>query len=200
MKQWILAMALLGLAACGRHESPAPAEAPSSATPAAAAQAPAPAPAATPAAPAGDAPAARAPLQLADVDAYLRGMEKENALLREEFGKIEQARAADDSAAETTALFAMTSSDVDLAGAQAAGMAPARYGFVKDRIDEVQSKLDMLEGFRNMGGDGSAMQAQVGDPYAAFATAVAAALKAKQPQLAALRAEAMELRVKAAGG
>ena len=58
----------------------------------------------------------------------------------------------------------------------------------------------MLEGFRKMGGDSSAMQAQVGDPYAAFAADVAAALKAKQPQLAALRAEAIGLRVKAAGG
>jgi hypothetical protein len=58
----------------------------------------------------------------------------------------------------------------------------------------------MLEGFRKMGGDSSAMQAQVGDPYAAFTADVAAVLKAKQPQLAALRAEAMSLRVKAAGG
>jgi hypothetical protein len=199
MKHWILAAALLGLAACGKHEAAAP-ETGQPAAPAPAAQTPAASPAAASAAQADAAAAAQAPLQPADVDAYLRGMEQENALLRDEFAKIEQARAAGDSQAETAALFAMTSNDIDLAGAQAAGMAPARYDVVKDRVDEVQSKLDMLEGFRKMGGDSSAVQAQVGDPYAAFTADVAASLKAKQPQLAALRAEAMSLRVKAAGG
>lgn len=202
MKHWILAAALLGLAACGGKPAETPARdaanPPAAAEPAA--QAPAAPPAAAPAPAAVDAAAAHAALQLPDVDAYVRGMEKENALLREDFDTIERARAADDSDAETTALFHMTSNDIDLAGAQAAGMAPARYEYVRDRIDEVQSKLDMLEGFRKMGGDSSAMQAQVGDPYASFAADVAAALKARQPQLAALRAEAMSLRVKAAGG
>jgi hypothetical protein len=200
MKHWILAAALLGLAACGgKPETPAPEAATPAAAPEPAAEAPAAAPAMAP--PAATAAAdAHAALQLADIDAYVRGMEKENALLRGEFGKIEQARAAGDSAAETAALFAMTSNDIDLAGAQAAGMGSARYDFVKDRIDEVQSKLDMLDGFRKMGGDSSAMAAQVGDPYAAFEAGVATTLKARQPQLAALRAEAMELRVKAAGG
>ena len=198
MKHWILAAALLGLAACGGKPDATPA--PEAANPAAAAEPAAQAPAEVPAPSAMDAAAAHAALQLPDVDAYVRGMEKENALLREDFDTIERARAADDSDAETTALFHMTSNDIDLAGAQAAGMAPARYEYVRDRIDEVQSKLDMLEGFRKMGGDSSAMQAQVGDPYAAFTADVAAVLKAKQPQLAALRAEAMSLRVKADGG
>jgi hypothetical protein len=190
----ILAAVLLGLSACGGKpaEAPAPEAAPA-AQPAAEAQAP-PAPAAaTEAAP-------DVALQAADVDAYLRGMGKENALLRDEFGKIERARAAGDSDAETAALFAMTSNDIDLSGAQAAGLAPARYDFVKDRIDEVQSKLEMLEGLRKMEGDSTQMQSQVGDPYAGFDTVVAAALKAKQAQLAALRAEAIGLRLKAAGG
>lgn len=201
MKHWILAAALLALAACGGKpaETPAP-EAKPAAEPASAAQAPAASPAASPAPAAIDEAAAHAALQPADIDAYVRGMEQENARLRADFDKIERARAANDSDAETSALFDMTSNDVDLAGAQAAGMAPARYDFVKDRIDEVQSKLDMLEGFRKMGGDSSAMQAQVGDPYATFAADVVAALKARQPQLAALRAEAIGLRVQAAGG
>lgn len=194
MKHLVLAGVLLGLAACGGGK---PAEAPATDA----------APPAMPAAgvPAAQAPAAPAPapdaaLRVADVDACLRGMEKENALLREEFGRIERARAAGDSDAETAALFAMTSNDVDLAGAQAAGMAPARYDFVKDQVDGVQSKLDMLEGLRRMGGDGTQMQSQVGDPYAGLAADVAAALQAKQAQLAALRAEAIGLRLKAAGG
>jgi hypothetical protein len=199
----ILAAALLALAACGGKPDdasgtapPAPgAEAPAAAaTPASPTPAPAPAPAAV------DATPTAAALQVADIEAYVRGMEKENAILQQDFDAIQRARSADDSDAETSALFHMTSSEIDQAGAQAAGMAPARYGFVKDRIDEVQSKLDMLEGLRKMGGDGSALEAQVGDPYAAFAADVAAALKAQQPRLAALRAEAIGLRVKAAGG
>jgi hypothetical protein len=199
----ILAAALLALAACGGKPDdasgtvpPAPgAEAPAAAAmPASPTPAPAPAPAAV------DATPTAAALQVADIEAYVRGMEKENAILQQDFDAIQRARSADDSDAETSALFHMTSSEIDQAGAQAAGMAPARYGFVKDRIDEVQSKLDMLEGLRKMGGDGSALEAQVGDPYAAFSADVAAALKAQQPRLAALRAEAIGLRVKAAGG
>lgn len=195
MKHWILAAALLGLAACGDK----PAEAP-------AADTPPPAPAAAPTAPAAE-PAATAPavpvdspLQVADIDAYVRGMGREVELLRAEFRKIEQARAADDSDAETQALFAMTGNDIELGGAQAAGMPPARYGFVKNRIDEVQSKLDLLEGFRKMDADTSAMRAEIGDPYAGIAADAATALKARQAETARLRAEAIGLRVKAAGG
>lgn len=194
MKHWILAVALLGLAACGDK----PAEAPAANMPPAPAAAPT-VPAAEPAATAPTVPA-DSPLQVADIDAYVRGMGKEAELLQAEFRKIEQARAADDSDAETQALFAMTGNDIDLGGAQAAGMPPARYGFVKNRIDEVQSKLDMLEGFRKMDADTSAMQAEIGDPYAGIAADVATALKARQAETARLRAEAIGLRVKAAGG
>jgi hypothetical protein len=199
----IFAAVLLALAACGGKPddasgtaSPAPAaDAPAgAATPVSPTPVPAPAPATA------DATPTAAALQVADIAAYTRGMEKENAILKEDFDAIQRARTAGDSDAETTALFHMTSNDIDVAGALAAGMAQARYEFVRDRIDEVQSKLDMLEGFRTMGGDSSALQAQVGDPYAAFAADVAAALKAQQPRLAALRAEAIGLRVKAAGG
>ncbi len=196
MKHWILGAALLGLAACGDR----PAEAP--AADATAATAPVEAPVVPAAAPASAEPtvAADAPLQVADIDAYVRGMGREVELLQAEFRKIEQARAADDSDAETEALFAMTGNGIDLAGAQAAGMSPARYGFVKNRVDEVQSRLDMLEGFRKMDADTSAMQAEVGDPYVDLAADVAAALKARQAQTAGLRAEALGLRMKAAGG
>jgi hypothetical protein len=195
IKHWILATALLGLAACG--DKPAQAPATDAATSA---------PTGTPAAPAAEpvaaepAVAADSPLQVADIDAYVRGMGREVELLQAEFHKIEQARAAGDSDAETEALFAMTGNDIDLGGAQAAGMPPARYGFVKNRIDEMQSKLDLLEGFRKMDADTSAMQAEIGDPYAGIDADVATALKARQAQTAGLRAEALGLRVKAAGG
>lgn len=200
-KHAILAAAVLALAACGGK----PDEASATASPAPAGEAPADAPASQAPAPAtppavADATPKTAPLQLADIDAYVRGMEKENAILQQDFDEIQRARAADDSDAETTALFHMTSNEIDQAGAQAAGMAQARYEFIRDRIDEMQSKLDMLEGLRSMPGDSSAMQAQVGDPYAAFAADVAGALKARQAQLAALRAQAIGLRLKAAGG
>lgn len=194
-KHWILAATLLGLVACGDK----PAEAPA----AAATPAPSDAPAVATPEPVAAEPAAvpaDSPLQAADIDAYVRGMGREVELLQAEFRKIEQARAADDSDAETQALFAMTGNDIDLGGAQAAGMSPARYDFVKNRIDEMQSKLDLLEGFRKMEGDTSAMQAQIGDPYAGIAADVTAALKARQAQTAGLRAEALGLQVKAAGG
>jgi hypothetical protein len=198
MKHWILAAALLGLAACGGKPDETATDTPASdasATPAAGT-------AATPAAPAPEAapaPAIDAPLQVADIDAYVRGMGKEDELLRGEYAKIERARAADDSDAETEALFAMTADGIDDAGAKAAGMSPARYGFVKNAFDTVQSRLDLLEGFRKMEGS-EALQAQIGDPYAGLPADVATALRARQAEVAALRAEAIGLRVKAAGG
>jgi hypothetical protein len=51
-----------------------------------------------------------------------------------------------------------------------------------------------------MEGNSSALQSQIGDPYAGFAADVAAALKARQAETAALRAQATGFRVKAAGG
>src|SRR5690606_19425373 len=127
-KQWILAAALLALAAC----SDQPADEAASGGAAAPSAEPSSAPGDTP--PAETAPAdARAALQASDVDAYLLGLAKEVQLLRDEYAKIEQARAADDSDAETAALFAMTSSDIDDAGARAAGLPKARYGFIKDQ-------------------------------------------------------------------
>jgi len=193
MKRWILAAAVLGLAACGGN----PAETSPATSTADTATAPEAESAATPGAPA---PAADAPLQVADIDAYVRGMHKEVELLQAEYQKIEQARAADDSDAETRALFAMTAGAIDEAGAQAAGLSPERYDHVKGKIDGAQSKLDMLEGFRRMEGNSSALQSQIGDPYAGFAADVAAALKARQAETAALRAQATGFRVKAAGG
>ena len=193
MKRWILAAAVLGLAACGGN----PAETSPATSTADAATAPEAESAATPGAPA---PAADAPLQVADIDAYVRGMRKEAELLQVEYHRIEQARAAEDSDAETRALFAMTANAIEEAGAQATGLSPERYGHVKNEIDGAQSRLEMLEGFRRMEGNSSALQAQIGDPYAGLAADVAAALKARQAEIATLRAQAIGLRVKAVGG
>ena len=199
-RYWILAVALLALAACS--DKPAD-ETPAGDATAATAD-PAPAPAAEPPAESKEPTAApvdtKAALQAGDVDAYLLGLAKEVQLLRDEYAKIEQARAADDSAAETEALFAMTANDIDDAGAQAAGLPEKRYGYIKERIDEVQSKLSILDGLAKMEGDTSALQAQVGDPYAGFDAAVAEALKARRGDIEALRGEAIGLRLKAAGG
>ncbi len=197
-KHWILAAALMALAACSDKPAGVPAD---EATAPAAEPAPAPAaqpPAATPAAPV--AVDAKAALQASDVDAYLLGLAKEVQLLRDEYAKIEQARAADDSDAEITALFAMTGNGIDQGGAQAAGLPEARYDYIKERIDDVQSKLGMLDGLAAMEGDTSALQAQVGDPYAGIDTAVAEVLKARRGDIEALRGESIGLRLKAAGG
>ena len=198
MKHWILAAVVLGLAACGGQSADTTTSAADTATAPQAGAATAPTQDAAPEA----APAAstNAPLQVADIDAYVRGMGKEVEMLKAEYRKIEQARAANDSDAETQALFAMTADGIDEAGAQASALSPARYAFVKNRIDEVQSKVDLLEGFRKMEGNSSALQAQIGDPYADLPADVASALKARQAETAALRAEAIGLRVKAAGG
>ena len=199
-KHWILAAALLALAACS--DKPADEAADDDAAPPSAE--PSSAPGATP--PAETATAEPAPvdataaLQASDVDAYLLGLAKEVQLLRDEYAKIEQARATGDSAAETAALFAMTSSDIDDAGARAAGLPRARYGFIKDQVDGIESKLAMLDGLAAMEGDTSALQAQVGDPYAGLDAAVAEAFKARHGEVAALRGEAIGLRLKAAGG
>jgi hypothetical protein len=198
-RHWLLAAGLLGLAACGGKPAGSPGDdAVTAAAPAETPAAPVPGPDAAPVAAAPAIPV-DAPLQVADIDAYVHGMGKENELLRSEYAKIEKARAADDSDAETEALFAMTANGIDDAGAQAAGLSPARYGFVKNAFDTVQSRLDLLEGFRKMEGS-EALQAQIGDPYAGLPADVATALRARQAEVAALRAEAIGLRVKAAGG
>ena len=197
-KQWILAAALLALAAC----SDKPAEEPAGdvAAPApAAVEEPEVAPASKPG-PAVAPVATNAALQASDIDAYLLGLAKEVQLLRDEYAKIEQARAADDSAAETDALFAMTANGIDEAGAHAAGLALPRYGFIKERIDTTESKLEMLAGLATMEGDTSALQAEVGNPYDGLDAAVAEALKGRHGEIAALRGEVIGLRLKAAGG
>ena len=151
-KHWVLAAALLALAACSDKPAEVPAgdvAAPAPAAEPAVAPATAPGPAVAPV-------ATNAALQASDIDAYLLGLAKEVQLLRDEYAKIEQARAADDSAAETDALFAMTANGIDEAGAHAAGLALPRYGFIKERIDTTESKLEMLAGLATMEGDTTA--------------------------------------------
>ena len=195
-KHWILAAALLALAACSDKPAEVPAgdvAAPAPAAEPAVAPATAPGPAVAPV-------ATNAALQASDIDAYLLGLAKEVQLLRDEYAKIEQARAADDSAAETDALFAMTANGIDEAGAHAAGLALPRYGFIKERIDTTESKLEMLAGLATMEGDTGALQAEVGNPYDGLDAAVAEALKGRHGEIASLRGEAIGLRLKAAGG
>ena len=201
-KHWIVVVALLALAACSEKEPAGQAPADDAAGPVAEApgNAPGPAPATQDAVPEPPAVATNGALQAADVDAYLRGMRREVELLRGEYAKIEQARADGDSAAETAALFAMTANDIDDGGAEAAGLPVARYGFLKERIDEIGSKQSMLDGLAAMEGDTSLLRDQVGDPYAGVDTQVAEAYQAHRAEIEALRGEAIGLRLKAAGG
>ena len=139
-------------------------------------------------------------MRAGDIDAYVRCIEKEVELLRAEYARIEQARTDGDSDTETEALFAMTANGIDEAGASAAGMTEARYGFVKEQLDEIGSKLAMLDGLAAMEGDTMKLQAQVGDPYKGLEAPTIDALKARRGAIDALRGESIALRLKAAGG
>lgn len=72
-----------------------------------------------------------------DVDAYVRGMQREAEMLQAALDKMNAAREAKDQNAETMAMMDATNGDVDRAGATAAGLDIARYGTVKNAIDGV---------------------------------------------------------------
>ena len=201
-----LAGLLLCLAACGGRDADTP---PAEVATGAPADAATPAPAT--AAPEAVAPqsTADAPIALADLDAYARGVQAEIDALRASADKVKQPRTAKDTNAETAALLEMTSPDIEAAGAKASGLDPARYAAVKQSADTVFGKLDTLHGLEAMTADAGEMtaemrkeveanraslEAQLGDPYAGLPPDVAAALKARHDTLAQLRAQAIGVR------
>ncbi|GAA3930981.1 hypothetical protein GCM10022229_25670 [Luteimonas lutimaris] len=188
---------LLGLAGCGgaghdatgaaaaeRMETVAPAPAGAAATDVAASEE--------------DANPASQPLHAGDVDAYARGMAREIELLQAGYDRFVQAGEQHDEDAQMTALMELSSPDVDAAGAKAAGLDVARYGFVKNAIDTVLGKLDLKQGLEGSEGSGDLL-AQLGDPYAGLADEVRAAMETHRQELARLRADALGIRMKAAG-
>lgn len=126
------------------------------------------------------------PLQVSDLDAYARGMQKEIDLRQAASDKAAQAKAAHDEEAEVTALADMTSAEIDSAGARAAGLDAARYDFVKRTVDRVLGAVSMSNAMANMDG-GARLQQSQGDPYAGLNGDVAAALKAREAELDKLR-------------
>lgn len=130
------------------------------------------------------------PLQVGDLDAYAKGMQKEIDLRQASSEKAAKAKAAHDQEAEAIALADMTSTEIDSAGARAAGMDAARYDFIKRTVDRVLNAVSMSNAMANMDGGASTQQSQA-DPYAGLNDDVAAALKAREGELGKLREDNM---------
>lgn len=204
----VLALVLGGLVACGGRDDTETGE------PAADAATATPAPEAGQAAPAEPAAApADAPLALEDVDAYVRGMQKEIELIKAGAAKVREARAAKDQDAEMKAMVELSMGDRDTQAAQAAGLDAARWQAVKSKIAAVVGGAAMRRQMATMGGDTSDMTpeqraeqeanlakmlAQLPEPYAGLDPAVAEALKARQDELGRLHAESVGLLMNAA--
>ncbi|HET9483103.1 MAG TPA: hypothetical protein VFO79_04030 [Xanthomonadales bacterium] len=204
----------LGLSGCGRDDAPAEeAAAPAADTATAADSAPV-----VDAAPVGVvAPPSEAydrPLEVADIDAYARGVQWEIGALGPKVDAVKAAREKKDDAAETMALLALAT-PLDEDAARAAGIPPERYRHVRQAIDQIVAARQM----------GQAMQPQIaameqmdtstfteeqkaqaaqnladmkttfGDPYAKLAPDVAAAMKAREAELDKLRNDALALRL-----
>jgi hypothetical protein len=140
---------------------------------------------------------ASGPLQLADLDAYATGMQKEIELIEAASDKAAKAHAAQDTDAETAALMEATSRDIDQAGADAAGMDLARYGHVKNAID-TSLNLVMLHAAAAKQAAGG-QEPAFADPYRGMDPDVAAALKSRHDELDGLRTKAMAIRMRMAG-
>jgi len=201
-----LAMAFLaGLSACGGGE-PATDEA-TQATEVATEAAPAPTP---------DAPtqastaAADASLKLEEIDAYVRGMQKEIELVKAAGEKVKQAQAAKDDQAEMSAITEMAMGDFDTPAAAAAGLPLARWQEVKRKIVATIGGVDTRKQMQDMAANtegmtpeqiaehqrnAEAMLASIPDPYAGLDPTVVAALEARHDELARLNAEAIGLRM-----
>lgn len=177
----------LALAACGHGNAPAGDAVDTQAQEATPSpQPPAPDPSAV-----AQANAAR-PLQVSDLDAYAKGMDKEIELRKEASDKATRAKVAKDQQAEVMAIVEMTSAEIESAGARAAGMDAARYAFVKHAVDRVLGSVWMSKAMGKMEG-GAQMQQKVGDPYAGLEADVASALKAREGELGKLREDNMAI-------
>jgi hypothetical protein len=209
MRKANLAMALalaVGLAACGGGSEPeaaggaaAPAEAPDAAP--STAREPTPPPSTA---------AADASLQRDEIDAYVRGMQKEIELLRAAGEKVKQARAAKDEQAELSAITGMAMGDFDTPSAAAAGLPVPRWQEVKRKVAAVIGGVDTRAQMQGMVGstegltpeqvaehqrNAEALLASIPDPYAGLEPAVVEALKARHDELARLNAESIGLRM-----
>jgi len=207
----VLAVALVfGLAACGGNEPAATDEVATTGEAAASAEAADPAPADAPAPQQPATAAADASLKLEEIDAYVRGMQKEIELLKAAGEKVKQARAAKDEQAELSAITEMAMGDFDTPAAAAAGLPVPRWQEVKRKIAATIGGVDTRRQMQDMAGNtegltpeqiaeqqrnAEAMLASIPDPYAGLEPAVAEALKTRHDELARLNAESIGARM-----
>ena len=130
--KYLICALALALAGCGKAAAPADNDAASAVPPT------------TEAAPAPVVDTA-GPLQIGDLDAYARGMQKEIELLKLAGDKAAKARATSDLETQTAAMMEASGGDIDKAGAEAAGMDLARYGHVKNAIDSALNMVSLHE-------------------------------------------------------
>jgi hypothetical protein len=96
---------------------------------------------ATPAAePAG--PSSSAPLTVADIDRWQRGMEAELKAVREAGAKLKSAKTGTDT---VSAMFAANDMSTRDAGAKAAGVDPERYQFIRTTLSSAAAYLGPME-------------------------------------------------------
>lgn len=196
--------ALMLLTACGGDDAT---DAPAAATdPAESAVAEAAAPAV--------ADAGLAPLDVASLDALVRGIERENTMLT---SVAERMPGAADDMAKIALMSEVEPAKLEAEGASAAGLEVEHYRHVKDQLFTVVGVAEMratmeqqFAGLDTSGMDEAAaaqakqnaeeMRAQLSDPYADLDAATADAMRARQAELAELRARHIGLLFKAAGG
>ncbi len=168
-----------------------------------------------PAAAGDDASAATpAALDAAALDALVRGIERENTMLEDVAGRVAK---AETDMAKLEAMGDAQPAALEAAGAEAAGMDVARYRHIKDQLFTVVGMVEMRAALEQqfaaidttgMDAETAAqaqknadeMRAQLSDPYADVDAATAEAIRARQAELAELRARHIGLLFKAAGG
>lgn len=193
-----LTMLALIAACAGKHDAAATDSTAMQPESTAAAPATAPAPTST------STSAANAPLTVADIDRWQKGMDAELKAVQDAAARMHEAKSGDDT---VSAMFATNETSTLPAGAKAADVDVERYKFIRSTLSTVAGEMSPIENEMNTKDMPAPMVAQLQqgrDQALARSTAtmspdVVAALK---PRAAALRKQDLELtaaRLKAAG-
>jgi hypothetical protein len=198
---FVLVVSVAGATACAGNKSGDADDADSTA--AATAATPSNAPAATAATAASSQPT-DAPLEVADIDRWQRGMEGELEAVHKAGDAMHNAKNMSDS---TTALFAANESSTLAAGAKAAGVSEARYQTIRTTLGPLAAEFAPIEAEMDVSKMPAAMVDQLKKSREASAEKSAASLPpalvdALKPRAAELRKQSLALvaeRMKAAG-
>jgi hypothetical protein len=139
-------------------------------------------------------------LTASDLDAYEKGMSRENELLRVSLQKLKAARSAGDTVG---AMAQAQPQQTEPEGARAAGVPVDRYREIKAAVGDVLGRAEAAQMMQSQMGDTSGMDAatkaqmranmaQAGaqaDPYGGLPSDVASAFRSRQARLETLRAE-----------